>query len=142
MGACPVCSQEVLATANFCMSCGASLVGEHDTTTELSPPVVAGPSDRAVVVIERGPNAGSSYVVGDSEVTVGRLSDSEILLDDISVSRLHVVIRAVGDRHHLHDSGSLNGTYVNGRRVDSAELVDGDEIQVGRYKLRYLRSSR
>jgi len=114
---------------------------ENDNTSELTTPVVVpGASDRAVVVIERGPNAGSTYAVANAEVSVGRLKDSEILLDDISVSRRHVVIRPTPAGHEVLDNGSLNGTYHNGVRVDRAALSDGDVVQVGRYKLRYLRS--
>lgn len=142
MSSCPVCFSDTSPEANFCMACGASLVGENDNTTELSAPILSDQSGRAVIVVERGPNAGSSYVVGDDEMSVGRLSDSAILLDDVSVSRRHVVIRPSGDGHEVEDLGSLNGTYVNGSRSERSLLSDGDQIRVGRYKLRYLRSDR
>jgi pSer/pThr/pTyr-binding forkhead associated (FHA) protein len=74
-------------------------------------------------------------MVDDDEVTVGRHPDSSIFLDDITVSRRHSVIERDGDEFRIRDVGSLNGTYVNHDRVDHRELVDGDEIQVGRFVL-------
>ena len=89
----------------------------------------------ALLVVRKGPNEGSKYML-DAEVTrAGRHPDSDIFLDDITVSRRHAeVIRRV-DGFHVLDTGSLNGTYVNRDRVDEAKLANGDELQIGKFKL-------
>ena len=84
----------------------------------------------------RGPNAGSTYLLDQSETSIGRHPDSTIFLDDITVSRRHSSVDATGGGSFvIRDAGSLNGTYVNRERVESRELADGDEVQVGRFHL-------
>ena len=87
-----------------------------------------------LVIVARGPNEGSTYLV-DGHATVGRHPESTIFLDDITVSRRHSVIERHDDEFLIRDVGSLNGTYVNHDRVDHHQSVDGDEIQVGRFVL-------
>lgn len=88
-----------------------------------------------LLIVARGPNEGSTYLVDQDAVTVGRHPDSNIFLDDITVSRRHSVIERHDDEFLIRDVGSLNGTYVNHDRVDHKPIVDGDEIQVGRFVL-------
>ena len=95
----------------------------------------------AVLVVRRGPNVGERYQL-DSEVTrAGRHPDSDIFLDDITVSRRHAEIHRLDGRYTLRDTGSLNGTYLNRERIDDAPLVSGDEVQIGKYRLVFLSAS-
>ena len=91
----------------------------------------------ALLVVRKGPNEGSKYML-DAEVTrAGRHPDSDIFLDDITVSRRHAEIIRRADGFHVLDVGSLNGTYVNRDRVEEAKLANGDELQIGKFKLVY-----
>jgi pSer/pThr/pTyr-binding forkhead associated (FHA) protein len=96
-----------------------------------------GAGDR-VIVVTRGPGAGSRYSITEGEVRIGRHAEAHILLDDVTVSRRHALLTVVDGRVVLTDQASLNGTYVAGERVDSHVLADGDEVQIGRFHLSYL----
>jgi pSer/pThr/pTyr-binding forkhead associated (FHA) protein len=96
------------------------------------------PAGMGVVVVRRGPNAGSRYSLERDITTVGRHPDSDIFLDDITVSRRHAVIRHDRDGYEVSDAGSLNGTYVNRERVETGPLRHLDELQVGRFVLLFL----
>ncbi|MEA2486013.1 MAG: hypothetical protein QOD46_1124 [Actinomycetota bacterium] len=153
---CTNCGHKNPEGSNFCSSCGAALTdaGGSDTTitfqtseleTDLEEEVHVTPDelegDRGVLIVKRGPNAGSKFFL-DSDVTeIGRHPDSDIFLDDITVSRRHAEIRRDGASFSLADVGSLNGTYVNRERVEDAALRSGDEIQVGKFKLVFLAGS-
>ena len=89
-------------------------------------------------VVRQGPKRGSRIALDTDEVSIGRHPESDIFLDDVTVSRRHAVIRRVGNEFHVSDAGSLNGTYVNQSRVETATLADGDEVQIGKFKLVYL----
>ena len=89
----------------------------------------------ALLVVSHGPNAGSRFLLDADTVTVGRHPDSDIFLDDITVSRRHAQFARAHGAFSVSDAGSLNGTYVNRQRVDQAELVGGDEVQIGKYRL-------
>jgi pSer/pThr/pTyr-binding forkhead associated (FHA) protein len=92
----------------------------------------------ALVIRSGGGRVGQSFALADERMTIGRSPDAEIFLDDVTVSRDHaVLVRRSGD-WYLDDSGSLNGTYVNRHRIESHKLEDGDELQIGKYKLTYL----
>lgn len=93
-----------------------------------------------MLVVVRGPNAGSRYLLDRELTTIGRHPDSDIFLDDVTVSRRHADIERVDDGQLLRDHGSLNGSYVNGDRVDERRLGTGDEVQIGRFKLLYVGS--
>ena len=80
-----------------------------------------------------------AFPLGAGRVTIGRRPVSDIFLDDVTVSRDHAILVRRGDEYYLDDCGSLNGTYVNRRRIESHHLVDGDELQIGKYKLAFLR---
>ena len=86
------------------------------------------------MVVKRGPNAGSSFALDKDLVTAGRHPDSDIFLDDITVSRRHVEITRTPDGYRVRDVGSLNGTYLNRERIEEAALTHGDEVQVGKFK--------
>jgi len=89
----------------------------------------------ALLVSARGPNRGARFLLDRDVVSVGRHPESDIFLDDITVSRRHAEFRRDAQRFWVHDVGSLNGTYVNGKRADDQLLSTGDEVQVGKFKL-------
>ncbi len=135
--------------SNFCSSCGAGLEyrkGEDSTISFQPDPALDGADDVGLdphelpegvgaLVVRRGRNAGSRYVLDADLTTAGRHPESDIFLDDVTVSRRHVEIRRDGRDYTVSDVGSLNGTYVNRNRVDQGPLRDGDELQIGSFKL-------
>jgi pSer/pThr/pTyr-binding forkhead associated (FHA) protein len=142
---CRECGHHNVEGSNFCSSCGASLPRD-EVTTDL--PVLDADGEAGIdvdrsgfgpheglFVVPTGPKAGARYALDADTVTVGRHPESDIFLDDITVSRRHAEVRRDGARYWVRDVGSLNGTYVNRRRTEEAELSDGDEIQVGKFKL-------
>ncbi len=148
---CNTCGHRNPPGANFCSSCGAVLdrPGGEDTTITFLPDgaveahkdddvavAVDGlPEGVGMLVVKRGPNAGSKFAL-DADVTrVGRHPDSEIFLDDITVSRRHAEFVRQGSAYVVRDVGSLNGTYLNRERLDEASLTNGDEVQVGKFRL-------
>jgi pSer/pThr/pTyr-binding forkhead associated (FHA) protein len=148
---CNQCGHRNPPGSNFCSSCGAalSLAASDDTTAtitltpaddrepeeDLSFSLDELPEGVGMLVVRKGPNAGSKYLL-DAEVTrAGRHPDSDIFLDDITVSRRHAEITRRADGYGLRDVGSLNGTYVNKERVEEAVLANGDELQIGKFKL-------
>ena len=96
------------------------------------------PAGSALLIVQRGPNAGSRFLLDVDVVTAGRHPDSDIFLDDVTVSRRHAQFVRVGSGYAVKDVGSLNGTYVNRHRIDEAQLAGGDEVQIGKYRLVYL----
>jgi pSer/pThr/pTyr-binding forkhead associated (FHA) protein len=99
-------------------------------------------SGSALLVVKRGPNAGSRFLLDQDVTTAGRHPDSDIFLDDVTVSRRHVEFHREGGGFSVHDVGSLNGTYVNREPVDVATLAGGDEVQIGKFRLVYLTGPR
>jgi pSer/pThr/pTyr-binding forkhead associated (FHA) protein len=89
----------------------------------------------ALLVVLRGPNTGARFLLDDDEVNSGRHPDSDIFLDDVTVSRKHANFRREGNTFVVRDVGSLNGTYVNRERIDEATLHTGDEVQIGKFRL-------
>lgn len=89
----------------------------------------------ALLLVLRGPNAGARFLLDAAMTTTGRHPDSDIFLDDVTVSRKHAVFQLDGDSFLVRDVGSLNGTYVNRERIDSAVLRSGDEVQIGKFRL-------
>jgi hypothetical protein len=154
---CTNCGHKNPEGSNFCSSCGHPLSGDApggDTTITFLPAELEGDLDeeihvapeeleggRGVLIVKRGPNAGSKFFLDTDETTVGRHQESDIFLDDITVSRSHAEIRREGDGFTLLDVGSLNGTYVNRERVEKADLRAGDEVQIGKFKLVFLTGS-
>ena len=93
------------------------------------------PVGSALLVVQRGPGAGSRFLLDKEVTTAGRHADSEIFLDDVTVSRRHATFTREGDLFTVSDAGSLNGTYVNRDRIDTVVLQDTDEVQIGKYRL-------
>ena len=117
------------------------VAGEPEYADELAPDysaVESLPPGTALLVVLRGPNAGSRFLLDHDFTSTGRHPDSDIFLDDVTVSRDHAILVRRGGDYYLDDCGSLNGTYVNRSRIESHKLTDGDELQVGKYKLAYL----
>ena len=148
---CPECGFVNDESANFCQRCGTQLRSEAvggesatatyriDETGELVPVELGevtahGP---ALVIRAGGGRVGESFALQGERMSIGRRPDSDVFLDDITVSRDHALLIHRGDMWHLDDCGSLNGTYVNRARIESHRLEDGDEVQVGKYKLTY-----
>ena len=140
---CTKCGHTNPDDANFCARCGTTLqrLDEQTLALPLEQVLEEGPSldeldpDQALLVIKGGPTAGSTVLI-DKDVTVaGRQTDSDVFLDDITVSRRHAEIRRDGRRFSIKDAGSLNGTYVNRQRVDVSDLSSGDELQIGKFKV-------
>ncbi len=147
---CPECGYNNPESARFCAKCGAALVvPEEGEQTEAFPAPEAEesldtlddlglPGGAALVVRSGGGRAGESFALSESPISIGRSPDCAIFLDDVTVSRKHATFSQDGDRWKVKDEGSLNGTFVNRERVDSAVLSDGDELQIGKYRLTYL----
>ena len=93
------------------------------------------PAGSALLVVQRGPSAGSRFLLDTDVVSAGRHPDSEIFLDDVTVSRRHATFTREGSTFTVSDAGSLNGTYVNRDRIDTVVLKDTDEVQIGKYRL-------
>jgi pSer/pThr/pTyr-binding forkhead associated (FHA) protein len=124
----------------------ADLVNALDAEPTVGPdggaPVVEGlPAGSALLVVKRGPNAGSRFLLDRPVTAAGRHPGSDVFLDDITVSRRHAEFRREDDELHVVDVGSLNGTYVNRQPVEAAALVSGDEIQIGKFRLVFVRPS-
>lgn len=151
---CGKCGHKNQTDAFFCSSCGHALEVDGDKTVVISKvdalQDAPGPQDNASVdlrtlpnnaatlMVRSGPQAGERFVLGSAITRLGRHPESDISLDDISVSRRHAEIACQGSDYVLRDAGSLNGTYINQKPVESAVLQQGDEIQIGRFRLIYL----
>ena len=148
---CNNCGHRNPPESSFCSSCGAPLDISADTTITLTAvdplqdapgadddivvPVGELPADSAVLIVRSGAQAGDRFVLKDGQTRLGRHPDSEIMLDDITVSRRHVSVERTDEGWVVTDAGSLNGTYVNQERIDRAVLHHGDELQVGKFRL-------
>jgi len=147
---CPECGFQNPETANYCSKCGSLLVRDEGESTMAFTPEQAeeegqpdladfGIKGPALVVRSGGGRAGETFPLGPDATTVGRSPECDIFLDDVTVSRKHAVVSRKGDRLEIEDLGSLNGTFLNRRRIDSpAPLDDGDELQIGKYRLTFL----
>ena len=149
---CPECGYNNPESAHFCAKCGAALVvpEEGESTEAFTAPELAESLDpledlgvlgAALIVRSGGGRSGETFAIDESPITIGRSPECGIFLDDVTVSRKHAVFtKGDGDRWQIEDQGSLNGTFVNRRRVESAELEDGDELQIGKYRLTFFAS--
>ncbi len=150
---CHNCGHRNPEGVNFCSSCGSALAGGDDATVTLHPDEQHGdgneespsvtlhevPHGSGVLVVTRGPNVGARYLLGDGVTQAGRHPDSDIFLDDITVSRRHAEFTPdESGSFVIADVGSLNGTYVNRERIDKVRLGPQDEVQIGKFKLVYL----
>ena len=146
---CTNCGHPNRDDARFCAECGHPL--QEDVTVTL-PAIEAEeevheefpfPHDeleagQALLLVKRGPNAGSTFLLDRDATTVGRSTDGDVFLDDVTVSRKHAIFeRRPGGAWFVRDVGSLNGTYVNGEQVDETKLASGDEVQIGRFKVTF-----
>jgi FHA domain/zinc-ribbon domain len=145
---CPECGYNNPESAHFCAKCGAALVvPEEGESTEaftapeppesLDPLEDLGVHDAALIVRSGGGRSGETFPVEESPTTIGRSPECAIFLDDVTVSRKHAVLKRDDDRWLIEDQGSLNGTFVNRDRVETAEVRDGDELQIGKYRLTF-----
>ena len=147
---CPECGFQNPEAANYCAKCGALLVrdsgaettmtytpddGEDDPAEILEDLGVKGP---ALVVRSGGGRAGETFHPEGERTTIGRSPDCEIFLDDVTVSRKHAVLTQRDGGFFIEDLGSLNGTFLNRHRIESGQLNDGDELQIGKYRLTFL----
>jgi hypothetical protein len=147
---CPECGFQNPESANFCARCGAAVIppDEAETTMTFTPDEgddalhealddvgIKGP---ALVVRSGGGRSGETFGLDGESTTIGRSPDCGIFLDDVTVSRKHAVVAQRDGHFQIEDQGSLNGTFVNRKRVESAELDDGDEIQIGKYRMTFL----
>jgi pSer/pThr/pTyr-binding forkhead associated (FHA) protein len=164
MPSCTQCGHSNAEDARFCSNCGAALRPAPATTgSETSTITISGggfetgeaaekseglsgadqaavdalPPGSALLVVRRGPNSGSRFLLDSDTTTAGRHPSSDIFLDDVTVSRRHAEFVRADEGFAVRDVGSLNGTYVNRERIDATPLVGGDEVQVGKYRLVY-----
>jgi pSer/pThr/pTyr-binding forkhead associated (FHA) protein len=154
---CNRCGHRNPEGSNFCSSCGAVLerLSGPDpavTTITLAPVEAAGevgeeehtfnigdvPAGVGLLVVKRGPNAGSRFQLSDGQTTIGRHPSSDIFLDDVTVSRRHAEVHHDGAAFTVNDVGSLNGTYLNRERIEQAMMHSGDELQIGKFRLVFL----
>lgn len=153
---CDQCGHANTAEANFCSLCGAPIAPDDATTVTFIPadagvhPSPEGPEEEmtlampvvphgtGILVVKRGPNAGSRFALEADVTRAGRHPESDIFLDDITVSRRHAEFASQGAGFVVRDVGSLNGTYLNRERIEQAELSSGDEVQIGKFKLVFI----
>ena len=151
---CPECGFVNPEGANYCQKCGAFLANapregaegettaayQVDETGELRPVDLERVTAEGATLVIRsgGGRAGEAFELGDEQTRVGRSPESDVFLDDVTVSRNHALLVRRRDGVYIDDLGSLNGTYINRRRIESHKLADGDELQIGKYKLTYL----
>lgn len=164
---CNQCGHENPAGSRFCSNCGTPMRDEQpsDQTATISAislstqegdqdrgesvlpadgpdAVEALPPGSALLIVQRGPSAGSKFLLDTDLVTAGRHPDSEIFLDDVTVSRRHAEFVRSSAGYTVRDVGSLNGSYVNRDRIDEIDLTNGDEVQIGKFRLMYYASHR
>ena len=150
---CPECGFQNLESANYCSKCGALLLKDEpggSTTVTHTPEELADDESgaledvriegTALVVRSGGGRSGETFALDAERVEIGRSPESDVFLDDVTVSRSHATLVKDDAGYAIEDGGSLNGTYVNRRRVERARLEDGDEVQIGKYRLTYLHS--
>jgi pSer/pThr/pTyr-binding forkhead associated (FHA) protein len=150
---CNNCGHRNAPGSNFCSSCGHALGAGGDEPTTITFQAIEGsdpveeqvvtvpdlPDGGGILWVKRGPNAGSKYALDKEKVLAGRHPDSDIFLDDITVSRRHAEFTRSEGGYVVRDVGSLNGTYLNRDRIDEeAILANGDEVQIGKFKLVFL----
>jgi pSer/pThr/pTyr-binding forkhead associated (FHA) protein len=146
---CTNCGHPNKDDARFCANCGhplhdevtftlPAIEGEEEVHEEFPFPHDELEAGQALLLVKRGPNAGSTFLLDGDTTTVGRSTDGDVFLDDVTVSRKHAIFdRRAGGAWFVRDVGSLNGTYVNGEQVDETKLASGDEVQIGRFKLTF-----
>jgi pSer/pThr/pTyr-binding forkhead associated (FHA) protein len=143
---CPECGFQNLEAASYCAKCGAYLLYEEpgQSTISFTPGTDDGDSDLAdvtvegaAIVVRLGGRPIETFGVEEETITVGRSPDCDVFLDDVTVSRVHAILEKRDDGFYVEDQNSLNGTFLNRRRVDKARLRDTDEMQIGKYRLTF-----
>jgi hypothetical protein len=146
---CPECGFQNPEASNYCSRCGALLTTDAGSETTMSFEIdeegeevdilaALGITGPALVVRSGGGMAGQSFQPAEGRTLIGRSPECDVFLDDVTVSRRHAELTRDGETFSIRDLGSLNGTYVNRRRIESAVLEDGDEVQIGKYRLTFL----
>jgi FHA domain-containing protein/zinc ribbon protein len=146
---CQECGFQNPESANYCSRCGSLLAKSEsqatETTQSFSPGEIGaldhedfGLEGPALVVRAGGGRAGESFKPTGERTRIGRSPDCEIFLDDVTVSREHAVLVEANGKFSVEDMGSLNGTFVNRKRIDSAPLQEGDELQIGKYRMTFI----
>jgi FHA domain/zinc-ribbon domain len=148
---CPECGFQNLESANYCSRCGALLVSEavaDDSTMTFSAEELEedggvgleelGVEGPTLVVRSGGGRVGEQFPLERTQTTIGRTPDCDIFLDDVTVSRRHAIVARGAGTFTLEDLGSLNGTFLNRHRIEQADLENGDEVQIGKYRLIFL----
>jgi pSer/pThr/pTyr-binding forkhead associated (FHA) protein len=149
---CSQCGQTLSEGARFCSACGAPVADDAASANDTTAAIELGALDPShepqdlpllepgtgMLVVVRGPNAGSRFLLDRDITTIGRHPDADIFLDDVTVSRRHAELHHTDAGVLVRDLGSLNGSYVNGERVDERLLVTSEELQIGRFKLLFV----
>jgi hypothetical protein len=146
---CPECGFQNPEASNYCSRCGALLTTDMGSETTMSFEIeeegdendlraTLGITGPALVVRSGGGMAGQSFQPHEGRTLIGRSPDCEVFLDDVTVSRRHAELTREGDTFTIRDLGSLNGTYVNRKRIESVVLEEDDEVQIGKYRLTFL----
>ena len=144
---CPECGFQSPEAATYCSRCGALLVRESvgETTVSMGPEELAAPGagggidGPALVVRSGGGKAGESFEAIGERTLIGRSPECDVFLDDVTVSRRHAELVRAGEVFTIRDLGSLNGTFVNRHRIEQSVLYDDDEVQIGKYRMTFLR---
>lgn len=137
---CPVCGTPADPDHPECSACGSVLDGATTPFEPVGTPETAMPAavgEGAALIVRKGPEVGEKFFVDRPEMSLGRDPACDVFLNDITVSRKHAAVKLAGGVASIEDAGSLNGTYVNGMRVDSAVLGDGDVVQIGRFVMAF-----
>lgn len=144
MELCPGCGAAVRPGDESCPECGAQLEGATESFPAVAEAALAAygiefdASDVPVLVLLKGAEVGERFYLERPEVSIGRDPRSDIFLNDVTVSRHHALVRVSADGVSIEDTGSLNGTYVNDKLVESAALVNGDALQIGRFQMMFI----
>jgi len=153
MSSCPSCGHDLAVDDHFCAGCGRAIAHDHtgSMTSIIMTAAASGPlstigaasssdlgAGEAVLIVRRGPGEGTTFPLIGDVVSIGRSPESGIFLDDVTVSRKHAELRHGAAGWSLRDAGSLNGTYVNRKRVDDTALRGGDELQIGKFRFVFL----
>ena len=140
MTQCPGCGAAIDTDDGYCPACGMPVAGATASFEPVGAEAPTEVSDVAltegpVLIVRKGPQPGERFFLDRPRLTVGRDPKSDIFLNDMTVSRLHAVLECASGAVSVFDSGSLNGSYVNGKCVDSAQLADGDVLQIGTFQM-------
>ncbi|MFP7760270.1 FHA domain-containing protein [Marisediminicola sp. LYQ134] len=134
-------ARETETTSHYTSEFAAQIAAlASEVSVEEQDAIASLPSGSALLVVRRGPGVGSRFLLDSDVTTVGRHTNADIFLDDVTVSRRHTEFLRRGTAFELKDLGSLNGTYFDGARVDSAVLTDGAEVQIGKFRLTFYAS--